>query len=124
QLDSASRITSEAVRMGWRNLIGYGFIGGPRYVGTNLAQPDGSAATGVTIELFGREFGDFIGALAEGGVAIWVYGQGQSHLGMKADHGYLFVLQDALNTVMYAAHGGTVSLWDSGSRFAVAGQNK
>ena len=43
---------------------------------------------------------------------------------MKADSGYLFVLQDALNTCMYAAHGGTISLWDSGSRFAVAGQNK
>jgi hypothetical protein len=34
------------------------------------------------------------------------------------------VLQDALNTCLYAAHGGTLSLWDSGSRFAVAGQNK
>jgi hypothetical protein len=43
---------------------------------------------------------------------------------MKADSGYLFVLQDAFNTCVYAAHGGTVSLWDSGSRFAVAGQNK
>jgi hypothetical protein len=27
QLDSASRFVSEAVRLGWRNLIGYGFIG-------------------------------------------------------------------------------------------------
>ena len=43
---------------------------------------------------------------------------------MKADSGYLFVLQDGLNTCFYAAHGGTLSLWDSGSRFAVAGQNK
>src|SRR6266516_347103 len=43
---------------------------------------------------------------------------------MKADSGYLFVLQDSLNTCMYAAHGGTINLWDSGSRFAVAGQNK
>jgi hypothetical protein len=43
---------------------------------------------------------------------------------MKADRGELFVLQDALNTVAYAAHGGTLSLWDSGSRFAAAGQNK
>jgi hypothetical protein len=43
---------------------------------------------------------------------------------MKADSGYLFVLQDTLNTCMYAAHGGTINLWDSGSRFAVAGQNK
>jgi ferredoxin len=122
-LDSASRIVSEAVRMGWRHLIGYGFIGGPRYVGTNLATPEGVAAGGVTIELYGREFGDFIGALLEG-AKIWVYGQGQSHLGMKSDSGQLFVLQDVLNTGMYAAHGGTVSLWDSGSRFAAAGQNK
>ena len=122
-LDSASRITSEAVRTGWRNLIGYGFLGGPRYVGTNLAAADGTPAAGVTIELFGREFGDFIGAVLEG-ASIFVYGQGQSHLGMKADSGELFVLQDVLNTSMYAAHGGTVSLWDSGSRFAVAGQNK
>ena len=38
-LDSASRFVSEAVRLGWRNLVGYGFIGGPRYVGTNLAGP-------------------------------------------------------------------------------------
>jgi len=123
KLDSASRIVSEAVRLGWRSLVCYGFIGGPRYVGTNLATPDGKAAPGVTIELYGREFGDFIGALLEG-ADIRVYGQGQSHLGMKADSGYLFVLQDVLNTGMYAAHGGTVSLWDSGSRFAVAGQNK
>ena len=122
-LNSASRIVSEAVRLGWRHLVGYGFIGGPRYVGTNLATPEGSAAAGVTIELYGREFGDFIGALLEG-ANIWVYGQGQSHLGMKADSGQLFVLQDVLNTGLYAAHGGTVSLWDSGSRFAAAGQNK
>jgi hypothetical protein len=122
-LDSASRIVSEAVRLGWKNVIGYGFIGGPRYVGTNLAQPDGTAATGVTIELYGREFGDFIGALLES-ADIRVYGQGQSHLGFKADSGYMFVLQDALNTCTYTAHGGTINLWDSGSRFAAAGQNK
>jgi len=122
-LDSASRIVSAAVRKGWRHLIGYDFTGGPRYVGTNLANPDGQPSRGVTIELYGREFGDFIGALLEG-ASIWVYGQGQSHLGMKADSGELFVLQDILNTGMYAAHGGTVSVWDSGSRFAVAGQNK
>ena len=121
--DSASRLLSRAVRMGWRHVVGYGFIGGPRYVGTNLAGPDGLAAPGVTIELYGREFGDFIGALLEG-ADIRVYGQGQSHLGLKADSGYLFVLQDSLNTTMYAAHGGTINLWDSGSRFAVAGQNK
>ena len=65
-----------------------------------------------------------MGALLEGGTRLWVYGQGQSHLGLKADDGYLFVLQDALNTCMYAAHGGTISVWDTGSRFAVAGQNK
>jgi glutamate synthase domain-containing protein 3 len=123
-LDSASRFTSEAVRLGWRHVVGYGFIGGPRYVGTNLCDARGQAATGVTLELYGREFGDFIGALLEGGTEIWVYGQGQSHLGMKADAGYLFVLQDSLNTCMYAAHGGTISVWDSGSRFAAAGQNK
>ena len=123
KMDSASRTVSEAVRMGWRNFVCYGFIGGPRYVGTNLARPDGIAAAGVTIEMYGREFGDFIGALLEG-ARIFVFGQGQSHLGMKADSGYLFVLQDILNTGMYAAHGATVSVWDSGSRFAVAGQNK
>jgi glutamate synthase domain-containing protein 3 len=123
KLDSASRILSRAVLLGWRNLIGYGFIGGPRYVGTNLGDARGVAASGVTIELYGREFGDFIGALLEG-ASIHVYGQGQSHLGMKADSGELFVLQDILNTGMYAAHGGTVSVWDSGSRFAAAGQNK
>jgi glutamate synthase domain-containing protein 3 len=77
----------------------------------------------VVIELYGREFGDFAGALLEG-ARILAYGQGQSHWGMKADSGYLFVLQDALNTVAYAAHGGTFNLWDSGSRFAAAGQNK
>jgi glutamate synthase domain-containing protein 3/ferredoxin len=123
RLDSASRILSEAVRLGWRNVVGYDFRGGPRYVGVNLAGADGAPARGVTIELFGREFGDFLGALLEG-ADVWVYGQGQSHLGMKADSGTLFVLQDALNTSMYAAHGGTVNVWDSGSRFAVAGQNK
>ncbi|HEY2953711.1 MAG TPA: glutamate synthase-related protein [Candidatus Eisenbacteria bacterium] len=123
QLDSASRILTESVRLGWRNVIGYDFIGGPRYVGTNLAGPDGAAAAGVSIELFGREFGDFLGALLEG-AELRVYGQAESHFGLKADSGYLFVLQDALNTCMYAAHGGTISLWDSGSRFAVAGQNK
>jgi len=109
--------------VGWKNIIGYDFIGGPRYVGTNLAGPDGERAPGVTLELYGREFGDFLGALLEG-ADVRIYGQGQSHLGMKADSGYLFVLQDSLNTCMYAAHGGTINLWDSGSRFAVAGQNK
>jgi len=123
QLDSASRIVSRAVLLGWRNLVGYGFIGGPRYVGTNLGDAKGVAAPGVVIELYGREFGDFIGALLES-AQIWVYGQGQSHLGMKADSGELFVLQDMLNTGMYAAHGGSVSVWNSGSRFAAAGQNK
>jgi len=122
-LDSASRILTKAVGLGWKNVIGYDFTGGPRYVATNLAGPDGTAATGVSIELFGREFGDFMGALLEG-AELRVYGQAQSHFGLKADSGYLFVLQDALNTCMYAAHGGTISLWDSGSRFAVAGQNK
>ena len=123
-LDSASRIVSAAAKLGWRNLVGYGFIGGPRYAGTNLEGPDGATARGMSIELYGREFGDFIGALLEGGTRIWAYGQGQSHAGMKADDGYLFVLQDALNTCMYAAHGGTINVWDTGSRFAVAGQNK
>jgi glutamate synthase domain-containing protein 2 len=122
-LDSASRFTSEAVRQGWRQIVGYGFSGGPRYVGTNLADPAGQAANGVVIELYGREFGDFFGALLEG-AQMWVYGQGQSHWAMKADSGYLFVLQDGLNTNAYAAHGGTMSIWNSGSRFAVAGQNK
>ncbi len=122
-LDSASRIVSEAVRMGWRHLVGYGFGGGPRYVGTNLPGPDGGAARGVVLELYGREFGDFFGALLEG-AEIWAYGQGQSHWAMKADSGYVFVLQDGLNTNAYAAHGGTLSIWNSGSRFAVAGQNK
>jgi len=123
KLDSASRIVSEAVRMGWRHIVGYDFTGGPRYVGTNLPGTDGAAARGVVIELYGREFGDFFGALLEG-AEIWAYGQGQSHWGMKADSGYLFVLQDGLNTNAYAAHGGTLSIWNSGSRFAVAGQNK
>ncbi len=123
KLDSASRIVSEAARMGWRHIVGYDFGGGPRYVGTNLAGADGAAAKGVVIELYGREFGDFYGALLEG-AEIWAYGQGQSHWGMKADSGYLFVLQDGLNTNAYAAHGGALSLWNSGSRFAAAGQNK
>jgi glutamate synthase domain-containing protein 2 len=122
-LTSASRFFSECVRAGWRNMVGYEAIGGPRYVGTNLAAASGASAAGVTIELYGREHGDFVGALCEG-ARIYVYGQAQSHVGFKADSGYLFVLQDALNTCMYAAHGGTLSVWDSGSRFAVAGQNK
>jgi ferredoxin len=120
---SASRFVSEAVGAGWRNLVGYNFIGGPRYVGTNLAGPDGAAARGVEMELFGREFGDFLGALLEG-ARLYVYGQGQSHAGFKADSGRLFILQDALNTCAYSAHGATMSAWDTGSRFAVAGQNK
>jgi glutamate synthase domain-containing protein 2/glutamate synthase domain-containing protein 3 len=123
QLDSASRILTKSVVLGWKNIIGYDFTGGPRHVATNLANPDGTQAAGVSIELFGREFGDFMGALLEG-ASLRVYGQAQSHFGLKADSGYLFVLQDTLNTCMYAAHGGTISLWDSGSRFAVAGQNK
>jgi glutamate synthase domain-containing protein 2 len=123
KLDSASRILTKSVALGWRNIIGYDFTGGPRYVATNLASANGTPAAGVSIELFGREFGDFMGALLEG-AELRVYGQAQSHFGLKADSGYLFVLQDALNTCMYAAHGGTISLWDSGSRFAAAGQNK
>jgi glutamate synthase domain-containing protein 2 len=122
-MDSASRFVTEVVRVGWRNIVGYGFAGGPRHVATNLADGAGAPASGVVIELYGREFGDFYGALLEG-AELWVYGQGQSHWGMKADSGYVFVLQDVLNTNAYAAHGGTISIWNSGSRFAVAGQNK
>jgi len=123
ELDCCSRFLHEAVRLGWRNLIGYNARGGPRYIGTNLADAGGTAAAGVVIELYGRELGDFCGALLEGG-RVYTYGQAQSHVGFKADCGYLFVLQDALNTCLYSAHGGTFSAWDSGSRFAVAGQNK
>ncbi len=122
-LECASRLVSEAVRLGWKNLVGYGFVGGPRYIGCNLPGPDGAPATGVVIELYGREAGDFLGALLEG-ADIRLYGQGQCHVGMKAAAGSIFVLQDALNTCFYAAHGGTFNVWDSGSRFAVAGQNK
>ena len=57
---------------------------------------DGVAAPGVVIELYGREHGDFLGALLEGG-SIFCYGQAQSHVGFKADSGRMFVLQDALN---------------------------
>ena len=122
-LECASRLVSEAVRLGWKHLVGYGFIGGPRYVGCNLRGPDGAPAAGVVVELYGREAGDFLGALLEG-ADIRLYGQGQCHVGMKAAAGSIFVLQDALNTCCYAAHGGTFNVWDSGSRFAVAGQNK
>ncbi len=122
-LDCAARFLTEAVRLGWRHFVGYGCLGGPRYIGADLADAEGASAEGVVLELYGRETGDFLGALLEG-AEIWLYGQGQCHVGMKADSGYLFVLQDALNTCFYAAHGGTLDLWDSGSRFAVAGQNK
>ena len=40
---------------------------------------------------------------------VYLYGQAQSHVGFKAHSGYLFVLQDALNTCMYSAHGATFS---------------
>ena len=99
---SAPRVVSEAVRLGWNNLVGYGFVGGPRYVGCNLAGPDGAPAAGVVLELYGREAGDFLGALLEG-ADIRLYGQGQCHVGMKAAAGSIFVLQDALNTCCYAA---------------------
>ena len=119
----AARLVSEAVKLGWRRLVGFNLRGGPRYLGTNLADAAGQPARGVRIDLYGRQFGDFLGALLEG-VEIWCYGQGQSHVGMKADRGSIFVLHDILNTGLYAAHGGTLSVWDSGSRFAVAGQNR
>ena len=103
----ASTFLADAVRLGWRNLVGYGCVGGPRYLGVNLADADGASARGVTLELYGREVGDFLGALLEG-ADIRLYGQGQCHVGMKAASGYVFVLQDALNTCCYAAHGGTL----------------
>src|SRR6185295_2837268 len=65
-LESASRFLSECVRAGWRNLVGYDARGGPRYLATNLAGADRQSARGVVIELFGREHGDFLGALLEG----------------------------------------------------------
>ena len=126
---SCSRFLSECVLRGWKNLVLYDARGGPRYAGTNFARPGAEAggqlvpAADVVVEAYGRELGDFVGALLEGG-RVYVYGQAQCHVGFKADSGYLFVLQDALNTCMYAAHGATFSAWDTGSRFAVAGQNK
>ena len=122
-LESCSKFITECVREGWRHLVLYDARGGPRYQGTNLPDAQGTRAEGVSIELYGREHGDFLGALLEG-ARLYMYGQAQSHVGFKADSGYLFVLQDALNTCMYSAHGATFSAWDSGSRFAVAGQNK
>jgi hypothetical protein len=119
----AARFVARAVELGWRRIIGFDLHGGPRYIGANLADGAGRAAAGVRIDLYGRQLGDFMGALLEG-AEIYAWGQGQSHVGMKADHGYVFVLQDILNTGLYAAHGGTLSVWDSGSRFAVAGQNR
>jgi glutamate synthase domain-containing protein 2 len=107
-LESCSRFLAEAVRLGWRNLIGYDARGGPRYIASNFADVESAPAEGVTLELYGREVGDFVGALLEG-ARVYVYGQAQSHVGFKADSGYVFVLQDALNTCMYAAHGGTIS---------------
>ncbi|MFQ5600849.1 MAG: glutamate synthase-related protein [Candidatus Krumholzibacteriia bacterium] len=122
-IEGAARFLSEAARLGWRRLITYNYRGGPRYLGTNLAEPGGAPAQGVRIDLYGRQTGDFLGALLEG-ADLYCYGQGQSHVGMKAGNGYIFVLQDILNTGFYSAHGGTLSVWDSGSRFAVAGQNR
>ncbi len=122
-IDGAARFLSRAVELGWKRIVTYDFHGGPRYLGTNLADHEGRAAAGVKIELYGRQFGDFMGALLEG-AEICCYGQGQSHVGMKADRGTLFVLHDILNTGFYTAHGGTLSMWDSGSRFAAAGQNR
>jgi glutamate synthase domain-containing protein 2 len=122
-IEGAARFLSRAVQLGWRHLVTYNYRGGPRYLGTNLADAHGTAVEGVRVDLYGRQFGDFLGALLEG-AKIHCYGQGQSHVGMKADRGYLFVLQDILNTGFYGAHGGTLSVWDSGSRFAVAGQNR
>jgi len=119
----AAKFTARAVELGWRRIVGFNLRGGPRYIGANLADAAGQSAAGVRIDLYGRQFGDFMGALLEG-AEIWCYGQGQSHVGMKADRGSIFVLQDILNTGLYAAHGGTLSMWDSGSRFAVAGQNR
>jgi glutamate synthase domain-containing protein 3 len=119
----AASFVAAAVRHGWRHIVGYDMRGGPRYVGTNLTDERERAAEGVRIDLYGRQFGDFMGALLEG-AEIRCYGQGQSHVGMKADRGSIFVLHDILNTGLYAAHGGLLSVWDSGSRFAVAGQNR
>ena len=119
----AARFVARAVQLGWRRIVGFNLRGGPRYIGANMPDAAGQAARGVRIDLYGRQFGDFMGALLEG-AEIWCYGQGQSHVGMKADRGSIFVLHDILNTGLYAAHGGTLSMWDSGSRFAVAGQNR
>ena len=121
--DGAARCLTHAVELGWKRIVLYNCRGGPRYLGTNLADRDGQPAAGVRIDLYGRQSGDFLGALLEG-AEIHCYGQGQSHVGMKADRGSLFILQDILNTGFYAAHGGSLSVWDSGSRFAVAGQNR
>jgi hypothetical protein len=122
-IEAASRFVAAAVKLGWRRFACYNFRGGPRYLGTNLAGSDGVAAKGVRLDLYGRQFGDFLGALLEG-AEIHCFGQGQSHVGMKMDRGSIFVLHDILNTGLYTAHGGTLSVWDSGSRFAAAGQNR
>jgi glutamate synthase domain-containing protein 3 len=121
--DGAARFLAEAVRLGWRHLVTFNYRGGPRYVGTNLADPESHAVRDALIEVYGAQSGDFLGALLEGST-VRCYGQGQSHVGMKMDQGSIFVLHDILNTGLYAAHGGTLSVWDSGSRFAVAGQNR
>ena len=122
-LDCAARFCREAVRLGWRNLVGFGCLGGPRYLGADLADAAGCRPRAWSSSCLAASPATFWGRCSRAR-EIWLYGQAQCHVGMKADSGYLFVLQDGLNTCLYAAHGGTLSLWDSGSRFAVAGQNK
>ena len=69
-LDCAARFVSEAVRLGWRNLVGFGCLGGPRYLGAEPRRRDRRAGAGRRARALRARVGRLSGGAARGGADL------------------------------------------------------
>ena len=97
--ESAARLIVEAVALGWRRLITYGWRGG-RFCGCGL----GPGGEGVRIDVYGSS-GDYLGSGLQG-AEMHVHGSTQDQVGQILKSGKLVIHGDAGQTFLYGAKGG------------------
>jgi glutamate synthase domain-containing protein 1 len=97
--DSAARLIANAVDLGWRQLVTYGWRGG-RFCGCGL----GPGSAGVRIDVYGSS-GDYVGSGLQG-AEVHVHGSAQDQVGQILKAGKLVIHGDVGQTFMYGAKGG------------------
>jgi glutamate synthase domain-containing protein 3 len=97
--DSAARLIVEAARLGWRNIVAYGWRGG-RFCACGL----GPGGAGVRIAVYGSS-GDYLGSGLQG-AEVHVHGSAQDQVGQILKDGKLVIHGDVGQTFMYGAKGG------------------